>query len=464
MYLTGLFALLALTPSSLAYYSKQKDAVKLSSIKTLTLRDGALTSARRVEPIPQLACIGGNAKGLYDVDVMRCTNAGSEYGAEDIQWTCKASLPPEFKLGSTDVICEGYDNPDDPYILKGSCGVEYRLILTPQGEQKYHDRVNNKAWRSKSHSGDESSIGDGLATTLFWIIFVAIVGVILYSVFTGGNTNGGRRPANGRRPGGNFWGGGDDNDDPPPPYTPRGEHTDKPAGTWTPTQEAGLNLAETATRGVVDYSSSRPSPRYETRSSVSNCSSSGQPKSKSSSRGSSSQQNEPWRPGFWSGTAAGTAAGYAAGSWNASRQARAQEARNAFARPGTSNIFGGTNTSPAYHYSGPSNYNAPSSYGGWGAGELDTVEDPDEELSSSSASTSYRAPAPESIPPTLSRTYPRDFPRASTREPITRPPPFPVRPHTRDSSADTCSSGSSSSPAPSSSRQESTGFGGTRRR
>ncbi|EME42911.1 hypothetical protein DOTSEDRAFT_72371 [Dothistroma septosporum NZE10] len=368
MYLIGYLTLLALTPPSLAYYSKQKDAVKLSSIKTLTLRDGALTSARRVEPIPQLTCIGGNAKGLYDVDVMRCTNAGSEYGAEDIQWTCKASLPPEFKLGSTDVICEGYENPDDPHILKGSCGVEYRLILTPQGEEKYRDRINNKAWRSKNRSGDESSLGDGLATTLFWIIFAAIVCVILYSIFTGADTNGGRRPANGRRAGGAYWGGGDDNDDPPPPYTPRGEPGDKSSGSWTPSQVARLQGLESAARTKGSYYTSR----HETRSELSDYSSSGQPKHKSTSSGSSSQ-HQPWRPGFWSGTAAGTAAGYAAGSWNANRQARAQEARNAYARPG------------------PSNYNAPSSHGSWAAG-------------------------------------------------------------------------SSSSPAPSSSRQESTGFGGTRRR
>ena len=87
--------------------------------------------------LPQLACVGGSAKGLYNVDVMRCENAGSEYDAEDVQWTCRASLPADFKLGSTDVICEGYDDPDDPYVLKGSCGVEYRLILTDQGEVRH---------------------------------------------------------------------------------------------------------------------------------------------------------------------------------------------------------------------------------------------------------------------------------------------------------------------------------------
>jgi hypothetical protein len=32
-------------------------------------------------------------------------------------------LPKKYKLGKFDVLCEGYNNPDDPYILTGSCGV-----------------------------------------------------------------------------------------------------------------------------------------------------------------------------------------------------------------------------------------------------------------------------------------------------------------------------------------------------
>jgi hypothetical protein len=32
-----------------------------------------------------------------------------------------------YRLGKIEVVCEGYDYPDDPYILKGSCGLEYNL-------------------------------------------------------------------------------------------------------------------------------------------------------------------------------------------------------------------------------------------------------------------------------------------------------------------------------------------------
>ena len=40
-----------------------------------------------------------------------------------LQWECVAELPAEVKFGQINVLCEGYDYPDDPYILRGSCGV-----------------------------------------------------------------------------------------------------------------------------------------------------------------------------------------------------------------------------------------------------------------------------------------------------------------------------------------------------
>ncbi|KAE9970236.1 hypothetical protein BLS_005000 [Venturia inaequalis] len=150
---SALLGLLAVTAAAETRQSK----VLLKNIQSLTLKKGLQTSHRRVEPVPQLKCIGGSGKPHYEVDVMRCTNSGSGYDSNDVEWTCKASLPPEFKLGSTDVICEGYSDSDDPYILKGSCGVEYRLLLTELGQQKYGSK--KPAWRSTSPKS-ESSSGD----------------------------------------------------------------------------------------------------------------------------------------------------------------------------------------------------------------------------------------------------------------------------------------------------------------
>lgn len=104
---------------------------------------------------------------------MRCTNAGAEYAPEDVQWTCQASLPSEFKLGSTEVVCEGYDSPEDPFVLKGSCGVEYRLVLTDVGEEKYGQRFDYGARSgSREARGGEGGVGEKLFTFVFWAIFL----------------------------------------------------------------------------------------------------------------------------------------------------------------------------------------------------------------------------------------------------------------------------------------------------
>ncbi|KAL9105339.1 MAG: hypothetical protein Q9187_008727, partial [Circinaria calcarea] len=188
------------------------DSILLSNVKTLTLRKELKTSHRRVSAVPQLKCVGGNAKGLYEVDVLRCNNQGSDYDAENIQWTCTASLPSEFKLGSTDVICEGYDSSSDPYVLKGSCGVEYRLMLTDVGEKKY-GRGSENTWE-----GFKSKSRVDWPAIIFFAIFLSVLGWIVYAAFfqargtrlgAGGNTLGWNGGGGGGGPGGN---------DPPPPY------------------------------------------------------------------------------------------------------------------------------------------------------------------------------------------------------------------------------------------------------
>lgn len=112
---------------------------------------------------------------------MRCTNAGADYAPEDVQWTCQASLPSEFKLGSTEVVCEGYESPEDPYVLKGSCGVEYRLILTEAGERRFGERVDDGYHDEDGYYGGGGSsssrkgkggMGETLFTVVFWAIFL----------------------------------------------------------------------------------------------------------------------------------------------------------------------------------------------------------------------------------------------------------------------------------------------------
>lgn len=254
----AILAILALLEPVLAA-RKPSNSVILSSVKSLTLRANSKTSHRRVSAIPQLKCVGGDGKGLYEIDVMRCQNQGSDYDDGNIQWTCTANLPEEFKLGSTDVICEGYDSPDDPYILKGSCGVEYKLMLTEKGEGKYGN--------GGPFGGHRLGKLD-LSGLLFGIVFCAVAGWILYSIYVAWRA----APQTRRPPGnggfwGNGWGGGGDGGDPfdpPPPY---------------------------------------PGKQYST------------------SRRAAAPAQEGWRPGFWSGALGGAAAGYLAGNRGGAQQA-----------------------------------------------------------------------------------------------------------------------------------------------
>ncbi|KAL7946259.1 hypothetical protein V8C42DRAFT_320066 [Trichoderma barbatum] len=229
---------LALTLPFLTLAARPKNAILLSEVRTLTLRgNGAKTTARRVAAAPQLKCISSKTVcDLFSIDVMRCTNQGSSYGTEDIEWSCSASLPEEFKLGSTDVICEGYASSDDPYVLKGSCGVEYRLILTDKGERRYPDAANpNGRWFSDGEGGTD------LGAWAFAAIFFAVLGWIIYSAWVNGNNNQGQRPP-GRRGGGGGgggWGPGwGPGNDPPPPYP--GTKPDESQQGWRPGFWSGL--------------------------------------------------------------------------------------------------------------------------------------------------------------------------------------------------------------------------------
>lgn len=116
-----------------------------------------------------------------------------------------------ISLGSTDVICEGYSSPDDPYILKGSCGVEYRMVLTRAGEDK---------WPDLGGGGSILPSTDRIFPIFFWIIFIAVLGYIIVSACRAVPDDP-ARPRAARRNNNHYGGGGggDDGwDDPPPPY------------------------------------------------------------------------------------------------------------------------------------------------------------------------------------------------------------------------------------------------------
>ena len=45
----------------------------------------------------------------------------------EFQWECKADLDKRVQFSVLKVSCEGYEYTSDPYVLIGSCGLEYSL-------------------------------------------------------------------------------------------------------------------------------------------------------------------------------------------------------------------------------------------------------------------------------------------------------------------------------------------------
>ncbi|KAK9316549.1 hypothetical protein V1524DRAFT_425933 [Lipomyces starkeyi] len=260
--LESIVLILAL-PQSISAFGGDKRGL-LSKVQTLTLRKDVMTTGRRLKPIPQLKVVGGDAKGQYEVEVMQCRNMGSgEGGSEDVQWKCSADIPGYFKLGKTEVVCEGYSSADDPYILRGSCGVEYTIHLTDAGYARYG---KPRYFKSYGRHDDSSS----LSTLLMFLGFIAFAYYLAW--YFSNRRNNSATPGR-RRPTRSFFGNFFNNDDdtggdggpPPPPYSRYDSNNG--SGKW--------------------FSSTQGDQRRQWQQ---------------------YQQDRQWRPGFWSGLGAGAAA------------------------------------------------------------------------------------------------------------------------------------------------------------
>ncbi|ESO08194.1 hypothetical protein HELRODRAFT_98295 [Helobdella robusta] len=164
--------------------------VLLKDVQVVTLRNKEYTTGRRNKPIPQLHCLGGfSGCETVTLDTVQCYNRG--FDGNDYNWECKADMPKHFKFGKMEVTCEGYDYPDDPYILAGSCGLRYELIdlsdksglFSPPPdayEKKYSSPTSdykNRHYTEKTKAKDSSSETSPL---FIFCIFVGIIVVVLW--------------------------------------------------------------------------------------------------------------------------------------------------------------------------------------------------------------------------------------------------------------------------------------------
>lgn len=148
-----------------------QDRVLLRDVQSITATRGMMTRHRRVAAVPQMACTGSHC--MHEPSAIRCKNDG--WDGRDVQWTCTAELPNSIRLDKAEVLCEGYDYPDDPYILAGSCGVEYSLKRVAPPPQKVHEAVSYNETR------------DGIWLTVVCIFVLLLVMIVCIKTCPQGN-------------------------------------------------------------------------------------------------------------------------------------------------------------------------------------------------------------------------------------------------------------------------------------
>ncbi|XP_020032505.2 store-operated calcium entry-associated regulatory factor [Castor canadensis] len=155
------------------------DRMLLRDVKALTLHYDRYTTSRRLDPIPQLKCVGGTAGcDSYIPKVIQCQNKG--WDGYDVQWECKTDLDVAYKFGKTVVSCEGYESSEDQYVLRGSCGLEYNLDYTELGLKKLKESGKQPGssfsdYYYKLYSADSCGLGGlitiGVLLTIAFVIY-----------------------------------------------------------------------------------------------------------------------------------------------------------------------------------------------------------------------------------------------------------------------------------------------------
>jgi len=115
-------------------WGETHDIVRLQDIQVLTFTHGKMTTGRRSSPVQQIKCVGECAQGQFTPSVVQCYNHGGD--GRDVHWECKSDMDNSFRFGDIEVMCEGFDYPEDPHILAGSCALRYTMDLTMEGRIK----------------------------------------------------------------------------------------------------------------------------------------------------------------------------------------------------------------------------------------------------------------------------------------------------------------------------------------
>ncbi|XP_076004239.1 store-operated calcium entry-associated regulatory factor [Genypterus blacodes] len=228
-------------------------SVLLRDIQALTLFKGRYTTARRSSPVPQLHCVGGSAGcQAFVPEVVQCQNKG--WDGVDVQWECRTDMDNAYRFGHIEVSCEGYSSPNDAYILKGSCGLEYTLELTDEGKRR--TQGGSWSWRSafngfggnqhhqQQHQSSNPSAGE-TSGSMMVVIVLLLLAYGVYKMFLSGNmAQWGQDGRQNDHPRDNQYGAGAE--PPPPGFKPdfTGHYSGQPHANQSHGYNSGYNYGQ----------------------------------------------------------------------------------------------------------------------------------------------------------------------------------------------------------------------------
>lgn len=178
----GVVAAMLCPTSVLAAWGSGGESMHLKNVEVLTLYSGKETKGRRSSPVPQLECVSGGTApcDAFRPRVVQCYNRG--WDGEDVQWECKTDMDNAYRFGSIEVSCEGYEHRDDPYVLKGSCGLRYTIDYTKEGfnqnqKHNYYGGGGGNSYYSRTNQNMSSQ------STIANLIVVVAVCLMLWAFY-----------------------------------------------------------------------------------------------------------------------------------------------------------------------------------------------------------------------------------------------------------------------------------------
>lgn len=158
-------------------------AVMLNSVPNLVFKRGEFTaSGGRNKPLPQLNCLSGSACNTeFEPSTVLCTNIGKDYATGDPAWKCTSEVVEGLRLGKTDVVCEGFRTRDDPWILRGSCALDYTLEGTVAPHVKNRQHPNYAGREKPVHGAPRGTVPPAEGTTSLWNLI--LLGFLVWFVW-----------------------------------------------------------------------------------------------------------------------------------------------------------------------------------------------------------------------------------------------------------------------------------------